>query len=229
MSMNEEKVTRKPSSIIKAAFSKFGIMKAGHSDVNQLQSLTQGGYSNPISGAGSLVDKGEYGIFSPTRINNEQILETMYVESWACRKFINIPVDDMFIRWREWSSPKTEISLQMAEEERKFKLLEKLSTAMIQGRLYGTGILIIVSKEANLRTPFNPKKMIPGELLHFLPVHRFHAQVKTRDANPYSPNIGQPVTYTINLPLINEFEVHASRVLRFDGIKPLSVNGFFNL
>ena len=189
-------------------------------------SVNAGGYSNTVTGAGGRADKGEYGIFTPTEINNEQILETMYVESWACRKFINIPVDDMVIRWREWSSPETDISKKMSEAETSFKLLERLSTAMIQARLYGSGLLIIVSKEGKLNQPFDPTKMREGDLLHFLPVHRFDAEVKTRDINPYSPTIGQPLSYDINIPSVSKFEVHATRVIRFDGIKPLSVGGF---
>ena len=60
--------------------------------------LTGGGYANPWTGAGGLADKSEGGFFTPTRLHNRAHLETLYVQSWAARNFIDIPVDDMPIR-----------------------------------------------------------------------------------------------------------------------------------
>ncbi len=62
--------------------------------------LTHGGYRNPLSGAGGHTDKSDSGFFQPTYLQSRQQLETIYVESWACRKFIDILIDDMTIRWR---------------------------------------------------------------------------------------------------------------------------------
>ena len=62
-----------------------------------------GGYRNVISGAGGRADKSRAGIFTPSRFP-QHVLQTTYVESWAAKSFIDIPVDDMFIRWRDYDA-----------------------------------------------------------------------------------------------------------------------------
>ena len=65
-------------------------------------SLMQGGIQNYKTGMGTGLDSSESSFFRPTRIYSRHQLETLRVQSWAARKFIDIPVDDMLIRWREW-------------------------------------------------------------------------------------------------------------------------------
>ena len=191
-------------------------------------SLTRGGYSNPLSGAGGPLDKGDAGLFSPTYINNRQELEVMYVQSWAAKKFIDIPVDDMFIRWRQWDARTKDISEAMREGESEFEIIPRLAKAIKQGRLFGSGLFIVVTKEGQLHQPLDIKKIRKGDLVHFLPIDRFDASVKEIDINPYSKTFQQPLRYMLFPTASTPFEVHASRVIRFDGITSLSLSGFSN-
>ena len=59
--------------------------------------------STTASGLGGAHDKAAATFFRPTRFYWRSPLEILRVESWAARKAIGIPVDDMFLRWREWS------------------------------------------------------------------------------------------------------------------------------
>ena len=63
----------------------------------------RGGLLNPQSGLGGSSDKGANTFFRPTRYYWRSPLEILRVESWAAGKAIAIPVDDMFLRWREHS------------------------------------------------------------------------------------------------------------------------------
>ena len=97
---------------------------------------------------------------------------------------------------------------------------------MKAGRLYGTALLVMVTREAPLEEPLVPERVRAGDLLALPVFDRYDASVWTRDDDVYSPTYGQALMYRINPTRGVGFYVHASRVLRFDGIAPLSDDGY---
>ena len=57
-----------------------------------------GGFTNMQSGLGTDLDKSEHSFFFPTRIYWRTPLEILRVQSWAARKLIEMPIDDMLCR-----------------------------------------------------------------------------------------------------------------------------------
>lgn len=190
------------------------------------QSPFNGGLVNPISGAGTDLDKNAFSFFSPTRVFSKNTYETMYVESWAAGKFVDIPIDDMFIRWREFTDMEEKTKKLVQKAEKEFLLRDKLSRSMKAARLYGTGLMIFITKEAKPERPLNISRMLPGDLLNILTVDRFDANVIGKNNNVFSKNYGKPEFYTINLRSAGSITVHHSRVIRFDGIKSTSDNSW---
>jgi len=189
---------------------------------NGLGGLTSGGFLNLLTGAGTSLDKTEYSFYLPTRITAKNDLEVLYVQSWAAGKFINIPIDDMFIRWREFTEMEnTNIEL-IQQAELDFDITDKLARGMKAGRLYGTGLVILITREAPLDMPLNVDRLQRGDLLNVLVVDRFDATVVEKNYDFTSPRYGEPELYRINLRRGGNLNVHASRVLRFDGLKSLS-------
>ena len=184
------------------------------------------GLINPLTGAGTSLDKNAASYYVATRLTSRNQMETLTVESWAAGKFINIPVNDMFVRWRKISGPDDTYVKKVERAERKFKLRTKLSKAMKAARMYGTGLLILMTKEASPDTPLNISRMMPGDLANILVIDRFDAQVIGKDNDPYSMNYGRPTFYRITLKRGGSFDVHHSRVIRFDGIKPVTDNSW---
>jgi len=193
-----------------------------------LNGLVSGGFHNSATGAGGAMDKTEYSYFSPTRLASKTQLEVLYNESWACGKFIDIPIDDMFLKWREFVEMEPESIRLMEEAEKEFKITTRLSSAMKSGNLYGTGILAIFTKDSAPDQPLNPDRMLPGDLVNILPFDRFDLSIVGKDWDIMSPNFGQPLFYRIQLKMGGSVTVHHSRVLRFDGKKPLTANGWSN-
>jgi len=185
-----------------------------------------GGYHNALTGAGSSLDKTAYSFFVPTNIISKYDLEVLYNESWAAASFVDIPVDDMFVRWREFTDMETANQERMQEVELEFKITEKLSSGMKAARLYGTGLVCMISKEAPLNLPLAIDRIQPGDLLNIMTFDRFDATVVSRNNNFGSKKYGQPEIYRITLMNGGAFEIHASRVIRFDGKIPLTQNGF---
>ena len=97
---------------------------------------------------------------------------------------------------------------------------------MKAARLYGTGMLVAVD-QYDLDRPFDPEQMREGDLVHFLVLDRFDASVKgdAYDVNKHSKTYGQPLKYYISPKYGEPFEVDISRIIRFDGLKPLTHMG----
>lgn len=188
--------------------------------------LTGGGYLNPATGAGGLADKSEGGFFTPTRVFNRSLLETVYVESWAARKFIDIPVDDMLIRWRLFDGDDEAAIEAFSETEDRHRVRSRLARAMKAGRLYGSAFLVIATRDAPLIEPMDPERIRPGDLSNLIVFDRYDASVAQRDSDPFSATYGEPLTYRFTSRSGAMLDVDASRVLRFDGIEPLSLTGW---
>ena len=191
-------------------------------------SLTAGGITNPLSGAGTIVDKGESYFYLPTRITTRTELEILYIQSWAARSFIDIPIDDMFIRGRDLTHPDKGVITAFQEAGEEFKLVDRFSRAMKAGRLYGTGIMVIMTREAPPDKPLRLDRMRKGDLSSVLVLDRFDCSVLRKDPDPYSNTYGEAETYQINLTSGGSMAVHASRVFRFDGRSSLSMTGWYN-
>ena len=199
----------------------FGARTYAGGQTQSFGQLNQGGVWNP-SGLGSGIDKGDGTIFIPTRAYSRHEFETLYVQSWAARSFINIPVHDMFIRWRDFTSDNDAANEMMMEAELEYDVAERLTRAMIAGRLYGTGVLLLMTREAPLDTPLNINRIQKGDLISLLAFDRWDINIIERDYDPFSPGYGSPVKYFVQPKEGHSFDIHASRVLRFDGIMPPS-------
>ena len=188
----------------------------------------RGGLRNPTSGLGGATDKGAGSFFAPTRIYWRSPLEILYVQSWAARKAINVPIDDTFLRWREWSDDDEDGAAdKMADAELRHDVTGALANAMKSGTAYGTGCVVMVTREAPLTEPLVVERIRPGDLKALHVFDRYDMSVTSREMDLFSPDFQQPSMYRVTPRLGGtQYHVHPSRVLRFDGIAPFSTGGF---
>lgn len=187
---------------------------------------SRGGLVNPSTGAGTSLDKNSNSFYAQTILNSKSIIETLSVESWAAAKFINIPVDDMFIRWREFFEMDNAAIEIIENAEKKFDIRGKLSKSMKAATMYGTGLFVIMTKEAPPDRPFDISRMLPGDLANIITVDRYDARIVSKTNNPLSLNYGLPEMYRIQLKMGGSFNVHYSRIIRFDGMVSTSDNSW---
>ena len=102
---------------------------------------------------------------------------------------------------------------------------------MKSGDLYGTGVVVMVTKENGglLDEPLDPKRIREGDVtaLHYF--DRFDLSVTEREGDFNSQNFRKPVFYDVHpsyggVPI----RVHHSRILRFDGMESTTQSGFYN-
>ena len=204
-----------------------GWIPQSYNPYNASSQINYGGLVNPTSGMGTVADKANASFFIATRIHWRGELDVLYNQSWAAAKFIDIPVDDMLARWRVWDTTQDEQAAQAMQAcEERLKVRSKLARAMKAGRLYGTGLCIIVSREAPLDQALRVEQIRPGDVVALHVFDRYNASVLERDMEINSPTFNQPLVYWITPKSGRAFRVHHSRVLRFDGKKPLTDDGF---
>ena len=188
--------------------------------------LTGGGIVNPSTGMGTGLDHSQSSFFTPTRFYWSAPLEILCVESWAARNFVDIPINDMFHGWRIFTDASDAHIDAMTKVEADLKVVAKLRQAMKAARQYGTGVLVMMTKEAPMESPLIAKRIRPGDLTNLLVLNRFELSVQERDLDMHSPTYLQPLSYQLHPTRGEGRLVHASRVIRFDGITSASDSGF---
>ena len=192
----------------------------------------RGGIINPETGLGTARDKSDSGTWSASRLT-KKMLEIIYVESWAAKKAIDIPVDDMFSRGRLWQDENSPEVQRLIAADEQLGATKNLVCAIKAARLYGTSMMIMVTgPEEALETPLDVETIAPGGLRSLPVIDRFSAEVKSWVLNIDDPAYGQPEVYEVVAPVQErelperKFLVHRSRVLRFDARPPLTTAGW---
>ena len=194
--------------------------------VTSLQKKLKDGYINVRSGAGSHSDKSQSSYFTSDGIaNSEVLLQQTYLGSWAAAKIIDIPVDDMFILPRQVSGLDDNNLNKVTSFYTNLNLDEKIKDAIKAARLYGTAFLVLISNDDVLQSPLNMNSALLS-LSNVLVIDRFHTNIVDYDTDITSINYNKPLFYKFNLPRSSSINVHYSRVIRIDGIKPLTVNNW---
>ena len=198
-------------------------------------SLTGGGLRNPNSGMGTGLDRSDRSYFAPTIIRTRSPLEVLCVESWVARKAVSMPIVQMFLRWRSWQHNPEEpgdvagrpVAEIMQEAERQHRVLPRLAKAMQAGRQYGTGFLLLVTREAPLTEPLVVERIREGDLVSVLPLDRYEVSVRSWNYSLESPDVMMPAMYYVHPSRsLGSFECHPSRMLRFDGLTAANITGF---
>ena len=64
--------------------------------------ITQGGITNPGTGMGTSLDKTQGSFFQATQMVWRSPLEVLRAQSAFAKKYTDLLVDDMFIKWRDF-------------------------------------------------------------------------------------------------------------------------------
>ena len=206
---------------------KHKINDAGSSYSNALYGgMNYGGLYNSASGIGSYNDKSRQSFFLPTLLNSSSELETLYNESWAAKRFVNLPIEQMLIRPREFEGISENEIDGYTNYLKGYDLNKKLSRAMKGARLYGTAFLMFITKEAPLDEPLILEELQKGDLYNILVFDRYQTTPLNRNPDLRSKNYQKPTLYHVAPRLGGGFDIHESRILRFDGQQPISDDGW---
>jgi len=173
--------------------------------------------SNLAASLGSGKDKAASDSFVLFDLDRGQI-EAMYRGDWLARKVVDIVPYDMVRAWREWSGHRDDV-VRVEAAERRLGLRKALQRALVLGRLYGGGAIIIGTGEtdpAALAQPLDPDALPRGGLRFLHAVSRWQLAAPAIDRDPLSPWL-EALAYEVVAPGRGSLRLHPSRVVRFLG------------
>lgn len=176
------------------------------------------GYRNDRSGAGGSSDLTRGASFQGAYLDRIT-LESIYATSWAARKFIDIPIADSFVRWRQFHDNAD----QMEEAENKHEVKERLTTTLRNARLIGSGMIAVLTKDGPTESELDIDTLAEGDLLNLLVLDKWDANVKQYYSDPFDPKFRKPEIYDVHLGMEAksvQMDIHESRIIRIDGVEP---------
>lgn len=197
--------------------------------------LNAGYFINEQTGQGfPSIDKAAQVSLKPQGWFNDETLEILRVQSWACQAAVELIPEAATEEWLTFDS-EAAASPQMVELEEEFMVRDAVRRAWIAGRLFGTSFIILKTDEASLSTPLEIDRVMPGDLSHLIIANRYDVQDCRIENDPRSPWFGKIERYVFQFQKEDEaepnedipkIEVHSSRVIKFDGLRQITSYGF---
>lgn len=142
-------------------------------------------------------------------------LDAAYRDNWIAKKAIDIVPFDMLREWRSWQADEKQVeAIEAAETALGYQT--KLLAAMIRGRLYGGGAILVGTRRGLPTEELVIERLGKDDIayLHVLSRHEIHAgQI---ELSPLSPYFGEPTYYEVRGATGSQ-RIHPSRVIRFLG------------
>ena len=179
-------------------------------------SLARIGFSQP-----NVINGTSYPITRLSR--NYNLMNSLYRDSWICRRVIDTIANDMFKNWIELTSSITPEEMKKVEKLiRVSRVRQKLLEAVKWSRLYGgaAAIIMIDGDEDRLDEPLELEHIMPGDFKGLIVVDRWSGITPLLELvdDLSSPDYGLPKYYQFSTEQTGEsLKVHHSRVLRFCG------------
>ncbi|MEP0316768.1 MAG: phage portal protein [Hyphomonas sp.] len=175
---------------------------------------------NLASGLGYERDKAAQAEFHFTAMGEAQ-LEAMYRGDWTAGKAVDIPAFDSVRNWRNWQAKNDQIERIEAEEKR-LNLRSKLLEAMVLGRLYGGGALVMGIGTDDPMKPVNLDAIKQGGLRYVHVMSRYDIVSGEIRLDPEDEWFGEPEYYQLNTEKGAIYHIHPSRVVIFTGSRRVS-------
>jgi hypothetical protein len=175
------------------------------------------GWYNVVTGMGLQgFDKRVHTSFALNTVLDDQTLIDLYRAEGLATKIINIPIEDMI---RKWFYIETDSEGTIVKYLNKKGIKKQIKSALKWGDLFGGSVLYIgIDDGRDAEEPVNEEAILD---IKFFEVYDKRSITWGPDDlynNPKEAKYGKPKIYTINNPTTGQpFQVHESRLLRFDG------------
>lgn len=170
---------------------------------------------NVVTGMGTERDKSLATMFRFAEMDQSQ-LDDAYRGDWIARKIVDIPADDATREWRAWQADASDITAIEAAE-RKLSVQKKVKQAMLRGRLYGGGALVLGVAQGDSSEELRIDRVRKGDLRWIHVASRYELSAGPIDWRVDSPYYGQPEYYARSVIGDTSLKIHPSRVIRFLG------------
>lgn len=178
--------------------------------------------ANLISGMGTDRDKQTSTFFGFAEMTQQQ-LEAAHRGDWIARKAVDIPAFDATREWRAWQADKDDIT-EIEATEKRFNVQTKVKGALMRGRLYGGGALILGVDQGNPEDELIYENVGLDDLKFVHVVSRYDLSAGPIEWDILSPYYGRPMYYSRSQQTTGSVKLHPSRVITFCGNEVMNPN-----
>jgi phage-related protein (TIGR01555 family) len=174
-------------------------------------------FFNLVAQLGTTKDKRSHGVFGYREVDDNE-LENMYEYDWLSGKVLDIPVDDATRKWRTITTASEEDRLQEIREAEIALMVEPVfNEAQKWADLYGGAIAVMLMRgNVPVDEPLELDQIKPGDLERLEIYDRTQVGAHIENMNDINASFyRRPSHYSIDGANL----IHASRCLRFDGVK----------
>jgi phage-related protein (TIGR01555 family) len=174
-------------------------------------------FYNLVAQLGTTKDKRSHGTFGFQEIDDFQ-LENMFEFDWLSGKVIEVPVDDATRKWRTITVASEEDRLQeIRDAEESLDIESVFNDAQKWADLYGGAIAImLIQGNSEVDEPLELDRIKPGDFDGLEVFDRTQVGIHVDNMNDINaPFYRKPSHYSVD----GIHKIHASRVLRFNGVK----------
>ena len=185
---------------------------------------------NKRTGMGGAGDHNVGSEFVSVRLNRQDA-ERFYQMSWVAAKMVDIPVDDMFSRWRRWTGNDEGKNTAMEDAEADLNLMSELPGAVKAGNIFGSALMIVCPTDGDFESPLKPENVKKDGIANLWVVDHWACSVLNWQTDPKRKGYGKPFQYRVNGRIFGSpapygisepttsgnITVNADRIIRFDG------------
>ncbi len=175
--------------------------------------------SNAFLGYGTSRDKLAGSYFSPACVLSDYELDALYYSDDVGSRIVNLKPAEMLRAGYTLVSKKDPArARELQKLGQDIKLDLTILRGMQWGRLRGGAVCMLGALDGatDLTQPLQVKRVQKVAYLNV--IDRRYASVRTWQEDPFLPGYGDPEIYTIGT-LRSSFDVHASRLIKFDGVQ----------
>lgn len=186
---------------------------------NQTQApviVNDGAYVNFVSNLNTSRDKSSHGHFAKETTLTDYDFEAVY-QDWLAKKIVNRPVLDMLRAGWYFNGLEDGQILNITDEIKRLRLVERLAKLLIWSRLYGRAYLVFgLADGLPLDQPFEIEKLRQGGLQFFTVLKKSKVQPLNQEYVPLELSAGepeQPMYYQISNGNGTQSKIHHSRIM----------------
>jgi uncharacterized protein len=181
------------------------------------------GWMNLFTGLGNKNKDKSFASYAQWNKPEEQGLEELYAADDVARTIVDDIVKEGTREWITFVHPNQDVVKAYTNSFDSLDIRGIFRNAWSWSRLHGGAGIWLVT-DADSREVLEPLDLeqigTEGGLKSLVVLSRWELQAQSIDSNPASPTYGLPKTYQINPRFggASSIEVHASRIVRFDGL-----------
>lgn len=197
-------------------------------DINLSKKINNDGWTNLLTGLGTVADKSKHTRARNSAIITDQELEAIYADDGLGARIVDLLPEDMLKKgWHyEFENEKEDlenISQKYDDILESIHFHDKLAEAFKWARLYGGAIIVIGAFDGqDLSQPLNIRRIKSLENLKVIPRPNIEFGTMQFQTDPKKPRFGEVEYYPISFRVGENYQiakVHYSRVIEVHGIK----------